>query len=245
MRRRLLLLNLLLAGMAALFAWTLRQHWQEARAHEHAVLSTRVPPAPAPSLPPAPTTPPVFADRYADVAEKMLFARDRNPTVILDPTPPPREKPVPPFPVAHGVMIWPGVPPSIILTQKGKSEQRSYQVGDKIGEFSITGITDEKIVFEWDGKKFEKNISDLIDNSAPVQTASAPPPPPPSENNSQSLGETSHPNAASGPGTQISETERACTASDSSPAGAVVDGYRKQVMVTPMGKSCGWEKVGQ
>ena len=240
------MLNVLLLGLASLFAYTLRQRWQDAKAHEHAVLSVRVAPVPAPPLPPAPTTAPVFPDHYADVAQKMLFAKDRNPMVIVDPVPPPKEKPVPPFPIAHGVMIWPGVPSSIILSEKAKSEQRSYHVGDKVGEFVIADITDRTVVFQWDDKTFEKNIIDLEDHSAPAQTASAAPAPAASKDSAQSLGETDlHQEAVNGPGAQISENERACTPSDASPAGAVVGGYRKQVVATPMGKSCGWEKVGQ
>ena len=247
MRRRLLLLNLVLLGMAGLFAWTLRQRWLEAKAHEHTVLAVKVTPVPAPRLPAVPTTPPVFADRYADVAQKMLFSKDRNSTVIVDPLPARKEPPVPPFPVAHGVMIWPGVPAAIILSDKPKSEQRSYHIGDKVGEFTIADINEQTLVLQWDGKTFEKNIKDLEDNTPPEKTASAAPPP-----SSSTLGDSMqtpdsniHQEPANGPGAQISATERACTSGDTSAVGSVVEGYRKNVVQTPMGKSCGWEKVSE
>ena len=245
MRRKLLLLNLLLLATVALFARILRERWLEEKGHEKTVLTVKVPPVPAPRLPPVPTAPPILADRYADVAQKMLFSKDRNSTVIVDPVPPPKEPPVPPFPVAHGVMVWPGVPSSIILSEKPKSEQRSYHVGDKVGEFTIADISSETLVLEWDGKTFEKNIKDLEDKTPPAQAASAAPHPPPPSESAAAPESNLQQEPTNGPGAQISATERACTSGDTNPAGAVVEGYRKSVTQTPMGKSCGWEKVSQ
>ncbi|HZU26670.1 MAG TPA: hypothetical protein VFA04_14185 [Bryobacteraceae bacterium] len=242
MRRKLLLLNIALLGLVSLLGWTLRERWQNAKAHERTVLSAKVHPAAAPSLPPAPTVAPALPDKYADVAQKMLFAKDRNPTVIPDPKPPVQEKPVPPFPVAHGAMVWPGLPSVIIFSEKGKADQRSYHEGEKVGEFQIDQIASDHVVLEWDGKKFDKKLSDLEDNSAPAAGAAKPPqqvadaPPPPVHE---------QPEPESGPGSQVSENYRACTSKDKSPEGTVMDGYQKKIIRTPMGNGCQWERVQQ
>ena len=118
---------------------------------------------------------------YVDVAQRVLFAKDRNPDVIPDPPkPPPPPPPVPPFPVAHGVMILGDVPPTIILSANSKAEQQAYRAGDKVGQFEIASIDDRQVVFTWDGKTFVKNISDLeAADTTPAneqQTPNAPPP---------------------------------------------------------------------
>ena len=141
-------------------------------------------------------------------------------------------KPLPPFPIAHGVNIKRGVPPSIILAENAKAEPRTYHVGDTAGGFVIAAITAQKVVLKWDGRDYEKKIADLEDHSAPAAPAA-----------NASPGE--HQAQANRPGKQISSVERACVEGDTNPAGTVVDGYRKQIALTPMGKSCAWVKADQ
>ncbi len=94
-----------------------------------------------------------------------LFSKDRNPNVILDPVVPPPEKPVPPFPVARGVMLWGGVPPTVVLADKAGGQQRGYHPGEKIGEWKIVSIDNQFVVFEWNGKQFKKRIDELLDRT--------------------------------------------------------------------------------
>ena len=241
------MLNVILLVALSLLGWNLRQRWLEAHAHEDRVLLMKPRVAPAPPLPPRVAPAPLLPDKYADVALKMLFARDRNSNVILDPTPPPKEKPVPPFPVQHGVMIWPGVPTSVILSEKPGTEQQSYHIGDKIGEFQIADITNTEIVFQFDDKTFHKTLAELEDRSAPSPVKAAPPPPKPSTT-AKSLSNETRPQEPeptdAALGKQIGGNRRACVANDPNPSGAVVDGYRKVTMSSPMGGTiCGWEKV--
>ncbi len=249
MTRKLLLANVALLAVLAVLAYALRERWLEGKARENKVLTTRIRPAQPPAIPPKATVPPLKAANYAEVAEKVLFAPDRNPNVILPPPPPPpAPKPVPPFPVAHGVMIFGSVPPTVLLSEKGKGEQQAYHAGDKIGEFTILSIDNQQVVFEWDGKKYPKSISDLEDNSAPADTqqvASAASPaaaqqqntPPPQPEPEELY------NGGQGPGKKISENYRSCQSTDTMPAGAVVDGFKKVVGSNPMAlgrKICGW-----
>jgi hypothetical protein len=141
-------------------------------------------------------------------------------------------KPLPPFPIAHGVTVKRGVPPSIILSENAKAEPRTYHVGDTAGGFVIAAITEQKVVLKWDGRDFEKRIADLEDHGAPAAAALP-------------VATNEHPASANGPGAQISSIERACVKGDTNPVGTVVDGYRKQIALTPMGKSCAWVKADQ
>ena len=45
------------------------------------------------------------------------------------------------------------------------------------------------------------------------------------------------------PGQNVGQGYRGCVAGDNSPAGTIVDGYRKVMTTSPFGVSCGWEKV--
>jgi hypothetical protein len=250
LKRKLWLLNLVLAVVLILLGYVLRQHWREAHAHEQKVLQAKIPPAQPPNMPSRPMVQKLQPTSYTDVAMKMLFSRDRNPDVIPEPPkPPPPPPPVPPFPVAHGVMIWGDVPPAVILSAGAKGEQETYRVGDKVGEFEIASISDRQIVFTWDGKKFVKNISDLevddTDSSAPnqqqVQNTPAPAAAPPPV-------QATAPQIGPGGGQNIDQEGRTktCDQNDPSPVGAIVDGYRKVAVPNPLAPNahfCQWQAV--
>ena len=79
---------------------------------------------------------PIDAPAYATVVDRNLFSADRNPTPIPPPPPAPPPAPVmPPLPIAHGVMLWEGVPPTVVLSERGKAEQKGYHPGDRIGHY--------------------------------------------------------------------------------------------------------------
>jgi hypothetical protein len=48
-----------------------------------------------------------------------------------------------------------------------------------------------------------------------------------------------------GPGSDTQFGIKTCQPNDSTPEGAVVDGYRKTSKATPFGSSCFWEPVGR
>ena len=246
MNRKLILLNLGLAVALFFVARVLHDRWQEGEARRAKVEGQKVVPAPVQPLPPRPMVPPLAATAYVDVAQKVLFSKDRNPDVIPPPPPPPAPPPkIPPFPAAHGVMIWGNVPPSIILSV-GNGEQGVYRAGDKVGEFDIAGIDERHLTLTWNGQTFVKNISDLEALAAPApeerrqQTATNLPPPP-----------VSAPPPVvpqNGPGITMDPEGRmkTCDVNDTNPMGTVIGGYRKVPLVNPMapgGHFCLWQAV--
>jgi hypothetical protein len=236
------LLNVVLAVALILLGHLLRQRWQETKSHEASVLLKPNPPAPPPPIAPRPMVPKLQPTSYVEVAQKVLFARDRNPDVIPEPPkPPPPPPPVPPFPAAHGVMIFGNVPPTIILSV-GKGEQRAFQAGDKVGEFEIASLTDQQIVFTWEDKTFVKNISDLevAAPAAPAEKQQTQNTPPPADATVKSLA------PQTGPGMNVSNDGKVktCDQNDPTPVGTVVDGYRKVAVPSPMGAHfCRWQAV--
>jgi hypothetical protein len=237
---KLRLLDLALLVVAGLLYWHLRGEWIDSHARDLALLHSSLPATHVQGPAPLDKVDAVTAADFADVALKNLFSKDRNPQVIVDPPAPPPVKPQPPFPVAHGVMLWDGVPPTIVLSEKAGGPQKGYRPGDTIGPWTIVSVDSSYADFEWDGKEFKKRIDELIDRT-PIAQAAPPPgkaaaPAAPAAA-AQTLSNAAH----AGPGKEVGGGFKACNSDDPSPNGAVVDGMKKVVTATPFGSGCQWE----
>ncbi|MDQ6666401.1 MAG: hypothetical protein M3Z23_18640, partial [Acidobacteriota bacterium] len=98
MKRRLLLLNVSLAALIGLAGWRLHGRWIVENTHEQAVLRQRANVAPPPPITPVPAPKQLSGSTYGDIAQKDLFAKDRNPTVVIEPPVVVPPKPMPPLP---------------------------------------------------------------------------------------------------------------------------------------------------
>jgi hypothetical protein len=242
LRGRLLILNLILLGLIALAGSKLRSNWMEARAREQAFLRMRLPAVPAPQvlIPPPPA--PVPAADYIDIATRLLLSRDRNPSVFVEQVKP---KPMPPLPRFHGVMNF-GEGPSVILSQPGKpNSQKSFHIGEQVGEFKLVAVENTGLTFDWEGKKIKSSYADLRDNT-PAQEAA--PPATSAQSASPGAAVTSVTQIASPaqdgrPGIDVGAGTKSCNPGDTSPAGTIADGFRKVVVRTPFGSACRWEPV--
>lgn len=238
MKRKLWLLNLLLLALVIAAGSELRRRWVEAREREARILKERPPPPPAPQLAPIPPVEPVTAASYIDVANKVLVAKDRNSTVIVEVKPPPPPKVMPELPKQYGVIDF-GQGPTVVLAEKAGAQQKGYRPGDKIGPFKLLAVNNTHILFEWEDKRVMKRLEELTDKSTPTSTstaettrAAAPPAP--------AAPKVIAPVAA-GPGTEVGNEMKACVAGDNSPAGTVVSGMKKVITQTPFGSQCRWE----
>lgn len=234
MSKKLWALNLALLACLGLLARQWRLNWLAAQARERKLLAAKIVPAPAPALQLPPPPAPLQAAAYLDVAQNMLFAKDRNPNVVVE-TPAP--KPMPPFPKFYGVMNLGDGAMAILSERTGR--QQPYKAGDKVGEFKLASIGREELVFEWDGKKLAKKFSELMDRSEAASseqtTRSAAP--------AQPAAPQSLVPARPGPGADMGGGLSACNPNDPSPPGTVIDGKRKVVTESPFGKVCRWEPV--
>lgn len=237
MNRKLWFLNIVLVAIAIYAGFQFRRQWQAAKAREAATL--RVPPK---VLPPPPYTPlrpdaPVMSTSYADVAQKFLFDRSRNPVVIVEQPPAPPPKPVPPLPVYHGVMNLGGGLMAVLSVSKDAPHQTVHP-GEAIGQFKLVSVNSEEMTLEWEGQTIRKKVDELTAPATPVETAAArveapaapaaPPPP-----------------VKSGPGEATQFGFKTCAVNDGNAEGAVTEGYKKVMHTTPWGQSCTWEPVGK
>ena len=238
MKRRIVILNLVLAGAVVFAGLQLRNQWQAARAREAATLRRpAAKPAPAPPYYPLPGTEPVLAAGYKDIAQKMLFDPSRNSTIVVEVQAPPPPKPMPALPRYHGQMNLGGI--TALLSDTSNSPQKSVKPGEAIGEFKLVDVNTQELVFEWEGQQVHKRLDELADrggppsNGQPAPAGPAPPPPPP-------VAKT-----PTGPGEATPQGYKTCNPNDSTPDGAVVDGFRKVSLATPFGSACRWDPIGK
>jgi hypothetical protein len=234
-KRKLLLANLALLGLTVAGVVHLRREWVEGRAREQEVLRKRLRPVTPPPVAPLPAIDPVKAAAYTDIAQKMLFSKDRNPVVVIEPPPPPKVVPMPPLPLFHGVVDL-GDGPMAIMSEGPKGPHRDYQAGDKVGAFTLVAVNNDELVLEWQGQTITKKVDELMDHTAPapsspVAAAAAPAAPP------KPLVAT----APAAPGGDLTPGLKACQPGDTSPEGTVTDGMRKVIKATPFGSRCFWQ----
>jgi hypothetical protein len=237
---KLRFLDLALLVVAGLLGWQLRREWIDSHARDQALLRGNLPPAQVPGLPPLEKVGPLSASSYLEIAIKDLFSPDRNPNVIVEVKAPEPEKPPPPFPVAHGVMLWDGAPPTILLSDKANGTQKGYHPGDTIGQWKLVALDNSYVDLEWNGKEFKKRIDDLIDRTPIAAAVSQPTPATKGQPATPPVQALSSPVKA-GPGIDVGANQKGCLAGDDSPNGTVVDGMKKVLIATPFGNSCHWE----
>jgi len=252
MNRKALLLDLALLALAAVLVWQIRQRWLEGQARERAIFTRAASNIAVKVFAPPPVTPPkqVMAGEYVEVAQKMLFAKDRNPNVPIEPPPPPPVKPpLPPLPSYYG-QITLGDP--VVLLASGNGDQKSYHVGDKIGPFELASFDSEKIVLKWRDETVERKLADLKPKDSAPPSVAAPRPAAPVASNQASagvtkIGSSSTEAGSSGDKGPLAGVDvggiRTCTPGDSTPPGTVVSGYKKVVSQGMFGSVCRWEQV--
>jgi hypothetical protein len=250
MNRKALLLDFILLALAAVLAWQIRVRWLEGQARERAIFTAAARKMAVLAPPPIAPLKPVTGGEYIDVAQKMLFAKDRNPNVPIEPpAPPPVKPPLPALPAYYGQMAF-GEPVVLLATNGGP--QRSYHVGDKVGPFQVASFDLEKIVLNWNGETVERKIEDLKPKeivTPAAQPAAARAAAPSAPGSGGAVRSIASPDAASsgdkGPlgGVDVGGGIRSCTPGDTTPAGSQVNGYKKVISRGMFGDVCRWEQV--
>ncbi|MEZ5354531.1 MAG: hypothetical protein R2762_18015 [Bryobacteraceae bacterium] len=255
MSRKLILLNLMLAALLAAAGWQIRERWADAWKRAEDARKVRVRTPPTPEVGKFEGVPPVQAASYAEVASKMLFSRDRNPTVVIEEAPV-VEDPVPPFPVAYGVLAF-GDTTTAFLSEKAGSPQKGYRVNDQVGPFKLASLSQEEIILEWKDKRFVKAIAELKPKADEPPPAEAPSTDPARKVNEgtgtviidhpqtkeKEIAELQKKESGGNPWVNVGGTNHACAPGDTNPAGTVMNGYRKVTRPSMFGQSCFWEPV--
>lgn len=240
MKTRLRLLNVLLVVACGFVAWQMRANQIDHEARLDRTFSVRAQQVAAGEtvIDPLPSAPKP-AD-YSQVAMRMLFAQDRNPTVVEEKKPEPPPKKMPELPVLHGVMDL-GDGAIAMMSPKNGDAQGTYKVGDTIGEFEIVKIATDRITFRWEGKEVTKLSAELRGSGERPAPRSAKTPATPAAAAPAPAAPAAP--VKPGPGRDLGGTSRACQPGDKSPDGTIVDGYMKRTARTPMGPVCNWVPV--
>lgn len=251
MNRKLLAMNIAL-GIGVIYTGVkLHDVWVAAKARQ-AGMPGKAPKTPLVIPPTAlPKQPTVAPAGYIDVAQKDLFDPSRNPNLPPPPAPaplPPRNPP--PLPSYHGMMDF-GDPqgPIALVTETTSPRHQEFHAGEKIGEFKLLAFDRREMTLEWEGKTLHKLLNDSEpEKSAPKPQAGGVEPlvqngvVPGQAPEQQQQVEQPRQNDL-GPGPQMTDTVKACQAGDTSAAGTVNGGFRKEINVSPMGPQCLWRAV--
>jgi hypothetical protein len=243
LKAKLILLNLALVVALGAVVWQARNQWNQFQATRRTNLNAQVKPLPAPPLTPAPKPDAAPAMKYAEVATKDLFSKDRNPTVVIEPPKVEEPKKMPPLPVVYGVLgLASGT--KAIMSEKAGLAGKSVHAGDTIGEFKIAALDPETVTFNWDGKQISRKIEELIDRSGPAAPAGgvAPGQAGGQDAASPAVRQAAAPAIVAGPGKEVpGQTSRPCVPGDNSLPGTVVGGYKKTGVRSPFGiMGCSW-----
>lgn len=254
MKARLAILNILLVLGVAAVAWKAKSMHDDSEAKRNATLHVPVKPTVVPPVVHTPKPEAATPAKYNDVAQKNLFAKDRNPQVIIDPPKPPDPpKPMPKLPVVYGVMGLPSGVKAVMSDHSGGASS-VVKTGDSIGDFKVLALDLKKVTFEWNDKQVTKNIDDLLDRAGPKDqagnaVAAAPAPVPAAgvatiSSEPNRAGPEVKPNPTRGVeiGAAGSPSMRSCAPGDTTPPGTVVDGYKKIAETNPFGTVCRWVK---
>ena len=264
MNRKILSLNLALLALTVLLGWQIRQRWIQAKAAEKAVLeriareqALLIPPPPAP-------VPPVAPGEYLGTVQNMLFSKDRNPNVIVDPPPPPPPAPKPPpmpaLPHYFGQIRFGG--PPVVILGSGGSDQKGYSAGEKVGDFKVVSFDRESITLEWNSQSVVRHLDDLKPKEASAPAPAGPPPtagmginppgvqPPLQQAQTRSItsiggssDSSTSSDAAPQFGALLPNGNYNCKPEDATPIGTVNNGFKKSTYYSMMGPTCTWEPV--
>jgi hypothetical protein len=239
--RKLVLLNAVLLLVVVFGGVQLHNQYQAAKARQAALRAVRISPVPAVPFPPLPNDPPVLPSGYKDVAIKNLFHPSRNPDIVKElPPPPPPPPPMPELPRFHGQMNL-GDGPITLLVEKAGMPEKAIIPGETIGQFKLVDVNTSEITFAWtfNGELVRRSLSSLMDRTAaaPVAGSDEPRSQPPVARQAPPI------KSAIGPGELTSLGTRTCEPNDSTPAGSVVNGFRKTEGRTPFGAFCVWDPV--
>jgi hypothetical protein len=240
LKRKLIALDLALVAAIGAASWRLRQDWVTLHAREHKLIQQRAKGSQPPVLNVAPPPQPVAAVGYVGIAQQMLFSKDRNPDVVIEPPKEAAPPPMPALPVLYGVMNLLDST-TVVMSENAAAPHQGVRLGDQIGPFKLVAVNREDITFEWDGQPITRKIDDMLVRqpapAAPSNVSARTPQP------AARPSQAPPPKADAAPGADIGNGLRACQAGDSSPAGTMSSGYRKSVATTPFGSACRWEPI--
>jgi hypothetical protein len=142
-----------------------------------------------------------------------------------------------------------GLPSGVkaLMAERPGAATIPVHTGDSIGEFKIEALDARDVTFAWEDKEIHKKIEDLMDRSTQAVASGPSGAGPATQSNPAAQGNPppTPVNSSGSPqmGIEVGvpgHSERVCVPGDNSPAGTVVDGYKKVLTPMPFGVNCRW-----
>jgi len=215
--------------------------WLHARASKRLARQS-VKPQPPPPLGITKPAQPVAATAYSDIAQKMLFSKDRNPNVVGG-SPGSAAQTHAAAPLLPRRDVSGRQPDRHFERWQGNPEQVGVHPGENFGEFKLVDVSNDEIALEWDGQVINKRVDEMMAQSTAPAAAEDSRPKGSSTPAAAPKSAPPQPRGEAAPGVDIGAGLSACQPGDSSPAGTVVGNMRKVVTRSPFGESCRWEPL--
>lgn len=167
-RRELMVLHAVLLCAALLLGWRLTTEWRQANArYQPLAAPARTSSAAMTRGMPQPEIPPTQA-----IIANNIFTADRNSDAPQDD----RSKPAPPVPVVFGTMNLGGHYEALMAESANRPGFRRVKRGEKVGEYMVAEIADEKVVIDYQGQKTTLDVYQSANSVPRAQAAAAPAP---------------------------------------------------------------------
>lgn len=204
--------------------------WRNMRAHQAAVLSEKVPVVPATPSPAVIPPGPVAPTSYTEIVSRDLFDPSRTPDLVMELPPQPPPPVMPPLPRCFGVLNF-GDGAAAIVAETDHSAHQLLHTGATIGQFKLIDVDTDAIVLEWNGRRIHQSLAE-VDSASPQQLPT----------HTDSSGLTPPLPFVVRAGTEEDKQRRFthCSMSDGLAEGTELEGYRKKVLITPLGPVCRW-----
>jgi hypothetical protein len=146
---------------------------------------------------------------------------------------------MPELPRFHGQANF-GDGPFALLVEKPGMPEKDVKPGETIGQFKLVDVNTSEITFAWtfNGELIRRSLASMTEHTAvPAVASEAPRSPPPAPPQAPLI------KSAIGPGELTGLGTRLCDVNDNTPAGTVVNGFKKTEGRTPFGGFCVWDPV--
>jgi hypothetical protein len=238
MRKKLILIDFLLIGLAVYLGYQFKARWVSCQA-EHNLLLLKQKNELKDSTQRSPTQP-LSVPNYAAVVDNHLFNVERNNIIPVDPPAPP-SKVVGPKPILMGTVGLGGEEFALMLSAD-KNESRQYKrvkVGESLGGYTLVQILDQKVLMIADEKEVEVRLNEpsqlVARDLAPNVTAA---PGPGNAEQVTTIGTEPTPPISSG-----SINPNPAAPPGGVPVGTIRDGRRKKLVPSPFGPMEAWEDI--
>ena len=238
MRKKLILADLGLAGLALLLGLQLKGQWKEYQRQNNLALLN---PASGQGISKSEPRVSTGVANYSAIVDNHLFTPDRSSVIPEEPASNTPAKPLGPKPVLMGIMgfsqdqyAW-----MVSADPKESKAYRQLKIGDSFGEYTLTKIMDQSVLMLARGEESEIRLNDpaklVARDYTPPATASS------SEKQVLNVGSQGQGAAAANPkanATSPTELPRGAF-----PPGAIVGGRKKVLIQTPFGPQEIWQDV--